>query len=118
MTTDSIAAWPDLRNGRGLGWAWPFSSLDRHRTVYAPGLTPASTAAQRALVSRMGQAVGAPAESNPWVGVGTLPSGSTFQLVGAGSSVAAVHGAVKKFGSSFGRGISLDSMDTCTFDKP
>ena len=49
MTTDSIAAWPDFRNGRGIGWAWPFSSIVRQRKVYSPAGRPGSTAAQWAL---------------------------------------------------------------------
>lgn len=44
--TCSIAAWPDLRNGRGIGWACPFSSIVRERNVYSPAGSPGSNAAQ------------------------------------------------------------------------
>ena len=31
--TLSISDRPDLRNGRGIGWAWPFASIVRQRSV-------------------------------------------------------------------------------------
>src|SRR5205085_2701687 len=31
--TSSMAQWPDLRKGRGIGWACPFSSIARQRNV-------------------------------------------------------------------------------------
>ena len=46
ILTRSIAAWPDLRNGRGIGWACPFSSIVRHRKVYSPAGRPGNRMAQ------------------------------------------------------------------------
>ena len=46
MPTDSISQWPDFVNGRGKGWATPFSSVVRHRKVYSPAASPGSSAAQ------------------------------------------------------------------------
>ena len=46
MPTDSISQWPDLVNGRGKGWATPFSSMVRHRKVNSPAASPGSKAAQ------------------------------------------------------------------------
>ena len=46
MPTDSMALWPDLANGRGNGWATPFSSMVRLRKVYSPAGSPGSNADQ------------------------------------------------------------------------
>ena len=56
-----MVQWPDLRNGLGMGWAWPLVSMLRQRKVYSPAGSPGSSAAQWAFVSRMGQVCGRPA---------------------------------------------------------
>lgn len=53
-----MAQCPDLRNGRGIGWACPFSSIVRQRNVYSPGESPGSRAAQWTFAKRIGHVFG------------------------------------------------------------
>ena len=47
VTSDfSIVLRPDLRNGRGIGWALPLLSIVRQEMVYFPGARPFSSVAQ------------------------------------------------------------------------
>src|SRR2546421_9017414 len=75
IVTDSMAACPDLRKGRGMGWAMPFSSTVRERNVYSPFGRPGNNAAQWIFASRIGQVRGRPAESKPTVPNGMDSSG-------------------------------------------
>src|SRR5438876_401217 len=55
MSSDSMAALPDFWNGRGMGWAIPFSSMVRQRRVYSPADSPGNSVAQWIFVNRIGQ---------------------------------------------------------------
>src|SRR6478672_10964455 len=95
--TSSIAHRPDLANGRGIGWAWPFASIVRQRSVYSPGGSPGRRAAQWAFASRIGHDFGFPVPSKPWAPLGSESSGkSPPHFAGGGRIVASTHGAVVK----------------------
>src|SRR5262245_26622478 len=103
ILTDSIAAWPDLRKGRGIGWAIPFSSTVRERSVYSPAGRPGSNTAQWTFPRRIGQVRGRPAVSKPSVPAGMASFGSSPpHLVGGPRISASSHGALAKFLSSAG----------------
>ena len=73
--TYSISACPDLRNGRGIGCAWPFKSTVRDLSVYSPDIRPGIRMAQWTLLNRIGHVLGRPASSNPSVFAGIVESG-------------------------------------------
>src|SRR5690242_5728138 len=104
MFTDSIAAFPDFWNGRGIGWALPFSSSVRQRNVYSPTASPGSSTAQCTFVSFIGHVRGLPVTSSkPIVPARILPSGRAPQRLGGGRISASDQGAVMKYGSPAGR---------------
>ena len=101
------SARPDLRNGRGIGWAIPFSSTVRERRTYSPAGSPGSSAAQWTLPSRIGQVRGLPSASKPIVSFGIASSARPPpQRRGGPSTSASVHGALAKYGSSAGHGFA------------
>src|SRR5436190_18711032 len=119
MLIDSIAEWPDLRKGRGIGWGMPFSSIVRERSVYSPAARPGRRMAQWALARRIGQVRGRPEASKPRVSEGISSSGRLPPQRGGGPRIwASSHGAVRKFLSSAGHSWSLGVIQTWTFDKP
>ena len=82
-------------------------------------LQAGSTAAQWALVSRMRPVLGNARRGRTRESAsGPCRPAASSSAWGPGSRVASVHGAVRKYGSPSGRGVSLDSIDTCTFDSP
>src|SRR5262249_55714034 len=118
--TASIPHQPDLRNGRGIGWACPLASMVRQRRVYSPAGRPGSRADPWALASPLGQGRGRPvAGSKPITPGGSAPPGrSPPQRSGAGRTRASDQGAFVKYGSSAGQLAAAGWVQTCTFDKP
>src|SRR5262249_13669169 len=95
--TASISARPDFRDGRGIGCAWPFASIVRHRSTYSPAVRPDKSVAQCALASRIGHVFGRPDLSKPMVLSGIASFGSLPpQFSGGPRIVASVHGAFVK----------------------
>ena len=71
---------PDLRNGRGIGWALPLLSMVRQEMVYFPGAMPFSSVAQWAMVAGRRRGPTSSADPRPRTAATIdriLPGGST-----------------------------------------